>query len=328
MGYASALLLRDIVVARNASAAPRKLRKWFTQSIGAGSNYLTCIAANKKALVAVGYPQFGSGGVYSRDADRWIFRANPQNVLLNTVGALPSGRFIAGGDPVGANRYVIVSDDNGKTWAQRLVGDATGGMLSSAHDGTVFCFGCANVMFTSPDGDAWTQIAHGMGGFVVGLCSVGARLVAVNSQGNIFTSDNHAVTWTQRLAPVFVSFNECAANSAGVVVAVGNTLAGQALLYTSLDAGLTWAPKANPRNLALISVGAFPSGKFLVSGAQRPDNLPYTLLGDRTGSNWTEIAVPVVGSFAKKLLHVGGRLWAAGNPGVAGALMTNTRDLF
>jgi len=316
------------VVARNASAAPRKLRKWFTQSIGAGSNYLTCIATNKKALVAVGYPQFGSGGVYSRDADTWVFRANPQNVILNTVGALPNGRFIAGGEPVGANRYVIVSDDNGKTWAIRAVGDALVGMFSSAHDGTVFCFGSTDKIFTSPDGDAWATVVTATGP-LVGMCATGARLVAANTTGLIFTSDDHGVTWINRLnVGAAVSFHECAASSAGVVVAVGDPVAGQALLYTSLDAGLTWAPKANPRNLALFSVGAFPSGKFLVSGAQRPDNLPYTLLGDRTGSNWTEIDVPVVGSFGKKLLHVGGRLWAAGNPGVAGALMTNTRDLF
>jgi hypothetical protein len=124
---------------------------------------------------------------------------------------------------------------------------------------------------TSAPQQSWTALA---------MSSDGNKVLAVSSQGPIFTSSNGGACWTQTSAPS--DYWTCAASSSDGVnlVAATGYLNGQ--IYRSTDSGATWAPTGVPGN-AWTCIASSADGSTLVAGA-----FGYRLyVSTNSGIDWT-----------------------------------------
>jgi hypothetical protein len=92
----------------------------------------------------------------------------------------------------------------------------------------------------------------------------------------------------------------------GTIVAVGDADGADALIYRSLDAGVTWAEEANPKNVRLNAVAYSPTlDMFLAAG--NGDGVDAYIVTSTAGGAWTERAPAVA-----KNVAINAVCWASG----------------
>jgi len=123
---------------------------------------------------------------HSMTGGSWTMREGPDFYDSVTAAGL---LVVAGGS-------VSVSADDGASWETAIPGWI--GVSGVAFGGGTFVVvGEGGLLYTSPDGRAWTQRAHPLGkaGSFYGVAHGAGRFVAVGSPGRVLTSADGA-TWT------------------------------------------------------------------------------------------------------------------------------------
>jgi hypothetical protein len=273
-------------------------------------------------------PQGTSGG--------WTDRGNTANVPLgiNTSGihsaiSRGNGRYILVGDgAVGhSGIYKMLNFTGAAVESTTGINGLTFGPLLYMN-GTNWITGESNIWTSSDDGDNWTQVLLGNDGGFSGTVNDLARSGTTRADFNRgtgyyrFSTDNGA-TWTYWTSgggkPGSGQATLALASNGSTIVGVGNTTGGgQALILRTTDGGVTtFSPVANPRNIALRTVVALPSGKFLAAGDNRGDGKPYVVLGSSDGATWIDKDVSniVFGNVitrVNRMRYLNGRVWLVG----------------
>jgi len=202
-----------------------------------------------------------------------VSATNAQHKSMFTPIHTGSGRWIyvirndKGADA--ANTFIIVSTDDGATWAALSTTGINLGArnMSLVRNGDLFTSspgfgGLGSGIFKSTNnGVAWTKVSS-----IVAMCPVldignGVHLVGTAdatsgaSVGQIYRSDDNGATWTAVLSAVIATdvgyFRWMIESAPGVIVAfISSSEASQtdrkAKQFTSRDGGLTWVDEGTP----------------------------------------------------------------------------------
>lgn len=172
---------------------------------------------------------------------------------------------------------------------------------------------------------AFTESANPKNFALNGIAYNGTILVAVGAADGtdsyIVTSANHGQTWTERAPTVAknITLNDVYWHSSfSLFIAVGNADGTDAYLLTSPD-GITWTERANPKNIALNSVGrAWWDGKAVAVG--NADGTDSYIITSADGITWTERAPTVA-----KNINLNG-LGDVPSPGAGGNVAVGVAD--
>lgn len=148
----------------------------------------------------------------------------------------------------------------------------------------------------------------------------GNKLLAVSSQGSIYTSSNAGASWTQTSAPSGPWVCAAASSDGNNLVAAGSSLNNP--IYQSTDSGATWTPTAAPGN-EWQSIASSADGRVLVAGAYGR----YLYVSTNSGASWTNCIL------AQYWFHVfcsadGGTMAAVGGGGQSVFISTNSGALW
>jgi hypothetical protein len=281
------------------------------------------VAADGASLVAVGmmYPPAHAAAWLSSDGVTWSQAPGldaPEESLLTAVAVSP-GRIVAvGGIAALAAAWTSASGD---AWSSATVtppaisGQARMAAVVAWRGGYVAGGDVEPtpgehhaVLWTSPDGTAWTplpdQAAFG-GGSVASLAASPARLVAVGSVLDALGSTRAAAWWSTdgrswTAAPVDTSFAHARMNGVTVggpgFVAVGSADdGGSAVVWTSID-GERWTRARDGTGfvggglrISMASVAAGPGGLVAVGSRDDASNGSPTVWVSPDGIAWRRV---------------------------------------
>jgi hypothetical protein len=197
-------------------------------------------------------------------------RSNPANVDLNAVCTGPAGEFVAVGNPVAGQSYILRSLDGG-TWAQQLC-PVSASLFGITYAQAKYVAVGQSAILTSVNGATWISRAYpATTGYPRAVTyEAGASLwFVLTSAGEILRSPD-AITWTKLPdggIGATADARGIAADATGVIIATGSESTG---ILLSVDGGVTWesvcmpSGVANAANTALCA--AFAHGRFIVAG--------------------------------------------------------------
>lgn len=202
------------------------------------------------------------------------------------IGASAQGSELVAVDIDGG--VVWTSPDAGVTWMQQ-VALGTGGywvadissdgahVIAADYNGPVWTG-------TTVDGGvtwSWTQRAlPGHSWYSVALSADGARIVAVATDGAIFTSSDGGTTWSDRSISGKDGWDSVASSPDGLTLAAAS-YSGH--LVTSDDAGATWTDRAPPGEHYWASLAASSDGTKLAAA----ESGGYIYTSEDSGRNWS-----------------------------------------
>jgi hypothetical protein len=228
-------------------------------------------------------------------------------VATNATGTV---LVVADGASVSPAR-MSVSTNSGATWSSPLstTRDGWGGIASDSTGAHLVAVGeIAGDIWTSTDlGASWIDRtasgpAHSLDWSSVASSSDGTHLVAVEGSGevvtasgvvtgDIWTSTDSGVTWTNRTASGAahdLGWRSVASDATGTnLIAVGSGI------WTSSDSGVTWTQQAtNIAAYAWVSVASSSDGTHLIAASLAPDGNSVSTAGDLwtssdSGVTWT-----------------------------------------
>jgi hypothetical protein len=254
----------------------------WTEKTNPQAQSLSSICWTGSAFVAVGTTSLGSptGDAYivtSANGDTWAERSNPKNFHLQSVtsalltGSPTTTRIVAVGFQDGTDAYLLTSDDQGVTWAER----------------------------SNPKNFDLRAVTTGV---PTGSPSVAVRFVAVGAQDGadayLVTSDDGA-TWTERSNPRHAQLNGVAwSEELGLYCAVGNVLSGTTYITTSPD-GIDWTNRSSASVTVQLNgiVWSADDGLF-IAGATN------AIYKSSDGINWS------VAQSVPSLAVAGGATWS------------------
>jgi hypothetical protein len=229
-------------------------------------------------------------------------------VATNATGTV---LVIADGGSVSPAR-MFVSTNSGASWSSPLsmtTSHGWGGLASDSAGAHLVAVGeFPGDIWTSTDlGASWIDRtasgpAHGLDWSSVASSSDGTHLVAVEGSGevvtasgvvtgDIWTSGDSGVTWTNRTASGAahnLAWRSVASDANGT-----NLIAVGAGIWTSSDSGATWTPQAtNIATYAWVSVASSSDGTHLIAASLAPDGNSVSTAGDLwtssdSGVTWT-----------------------------------------
>jgi len=237
-------------------------------------------------------------------------------------------QFVAGGRGGGGSGIAVSND--GQNWSAAAAGTATvfqtptnvaayststGSGGFDASFGTVALTQRLTVPATYVSGD-W---------YSVSLSKTGQYQSAVVYAGNIWTSSNFGVTWTERTTGATRSWASVSLSSTGqyqTAVALGAT-ANSSFIWVSSDYGVTWTSRATALNWLSVSISS--TGQYQTA-------VVYTLSANGIwtssdyGVNWTSRG-PILGWWSVSLSSTGqyqtavvyniGNIWTSSDFGVS-----------
>lgn len=172
---------------------------WAVLVMGTNKN-LRGIACSKGTFIAV-----GEGGVILRSMDGqiWSERPAPNGAAAFTDVACDGTRWIAVGS-AGAAGVIIVSDDDGMTWAGVTENAGARGNLCVEHGDCWVVGGIAGQMLTSDDGLAFTTRVTNVNTDVSDVAFNNGLWLAASGAGTLRSSDK-AMTWIVGTADIVPS---------------------------------------------------------------------------------------------------------------------------
>jgi hypothetical protein len=175
-----------------------------------------------------------------------------------------------------AGQSVVLKDLPGTFWTARLVGYCWHPIaVASSADGTklVVLNYQSNIYTSNDSGVNWTPHESNRNWVSVASSADGRKLVACVMPGQIFTSIDSGVTWTPRESTRYWG---SVASSADGTKLVAVESGGQ--IYTSTNSGVTWTPHESIRNW--VSVASSSDGTKLVAVEADGDIYTSTDSGD------------------------------------------------
>jgi hypothetical protein len=235
----------------------------------------------------------------SSDASQTWAVTSLQTAGLSAVASSSTGTVLVAIEGLGdSGGSIWTSTDSGATWSNTSspsLLDSWGGVASDS-TGTHLVAGAAfgDIWTSSDSGATWIDQtasgpAHGQNWVSIASDSTGANLVAVagggivaagpGATGDIWTSSDSGVTWTDRTSsgPAHdLSWGCVASDSTGNnLVAVGSGI------WTSADAGITWTQQTSPSSTgSWVSVASDTTGTRLIAASGQ--------IGG-TGDLWTSV---------------------------------------
>jgi hypothetical protein len=236
-------------------------------------------------------------------AQTWTQTGAPSETWRSVACSSDGTRLIAAGDD-----GIYGSLDGGLTWL--FLNPAPSGSVACSADGIKIIAAGAGAVYTSPDsGATWQPHALTSGDqYYVASSADGTKLVAVGYGGvfgSIYLSADSGGTWTTPEGPAgfwlgnFWSSVASSADGTNLVAAAeategdGSFLPGP--IYTSTNAGASWAPSGAPSNV-WYSVACSADGTKLVAAAYAGPSqnggtgLIYTSAD--SGVTWTNASPP------------------------------------
>jgi photosystem II stability/assembly factor-like uncharacterized protein len=274
------------------------------------------------------HPPVAVHGVYA-----WTERTNSGVRGWSNIAASGQGSELVAVDAdAGA---VWTSPDSGATWAQQTALGAGGYWTADlSSDGNhLVAADYYSAIWTANTADggvtwAWTQRSvpnHSW--YAVAISANGARIVAIATDGAIFTSADGGATWTERTIPGKDGWSSVVSSADGTTLA---TISYNGDIATSTDAGATWADRtlAGYHNWASIAgsadgtkLAAVEYGGYIhTSDDAGLTWTPRTSAGSR---NWYDIAVSADGSRLAAAAY-GGYIHASTDSGATWAAQTGT----
>jgi len=183
---------------------------------------------------------------------------------------------------------VWISPDSGASWTQQLVLGTGGSWVAEiSADGTHLIAADYNgpvwTATTVDDGVTWSWTQRDVPShswYSLALSADGVRIVAVATDGGIFTSSDGGTTWTDRSISGLDGWDSVVSSPDGLTLAAGSY---NGYLLTSFDAGVTWTDRSPPGAHFWASVAASSDGMKLA--AIEAGGYIYT--SDDAGRNWT-----------------------------------------
>jgi len=249
---------------------------WTTHSTPTDTQ-LNAIATNGVTYLAGGY---GGTVLSSTTLSSWSLQlpeASLTQDLLNDI-LWDGSRFIA----VGGNFRpdVILTSDNGITWAASDNGAGNGGLKSIAYNGSTYvAVGVSGRILSSQDGANWTSRTSGVSsGNLNKVIWADTQFVAVGGYNDIITSPD-GVTWTSRLSGAYPDPSmQSVAWNGSILVAVGSTGSTNKIM-SSADGGASWTESHTA--FSRLDDVIWANGQFLVTGWT---SYTYT---STNGTDWT-----------------------------------------
>jgi photosystem II stability/assembly factor-like uncharacterized protein len=220
-------------------------------------------------------------GVYA-----WTERANLGPRGWSNIAASAQGNELVAVDIDAGS--VWISPDSGATWMQQLVLGTGGSWVAEiSADGTHLIAADYNGPVwtaTTVDGGvtwSWTQRdVQSHSWYSLALSADGARIVAVATDGAIFTSPDGGTTWIDRSIAGKDGWDSVVSSPDGLTLAAGSY---NGYLLTSSDAGATWTDRSPPGAHYWASIAASSDGTKLAA----IESGGYIYTSDDAGRNWT-----------------------------------------
>lgn len=218
----------------------------------------------------------------SSDAETWTTTAGAQTQGWLEGVAYGAGQYVA----VGTGTYIgsgdtIFTSKDGDKWSQETP-PIPGPLRAVAYGGGTFvAVGETGLIFTSEDGKTWTWQDPGYRQDLYGVAYGGGRFVAVGAAATILTSQDGA-TWTPAAAPVGTDVE-----LGGVAFGAGHfvvTIYGWQGLLVS-DDGQSWQVEAE--SLLHTSYPVYAMGRFMVTCLQ--PNGSAALAFSEDGLQWVTV---------------------------------------
>lgn len=238
----------------------------------------------------------------------------------------PGSRYAVKVAEMGAEAHVFAVSANPFTLcaeAWQAVTTAGRSWQTSSFGSSLFvAAGAGDLLFTSPDGLAWTQRfwQGSQGGYSILDVAYQSSFVAVGTSGLVLTSPD-GLTWTQRSSGTSLSLQGVAAGN-GRLVSVGD--GGK--IFTSDNGGVTWTARTSPVTTRLYKV-CHSGSLFVAVGASgvivtSPDGITWTKRTSGIGTtairnvvfgNGRHVAVAESGGI---LVSTNGTTWTSASSGV------------
>jgi len=251
---------------------------WTAQVSGTANN-LQDIAWNGSQFVAVGSGTSGQV-LTSPDGIAWTTRA-VVSAYLNLASVAWNGSVFAAVDSLAA----VYTSANGVTWTRVYVGNRT--PYSIASDGNQFVVVGSSVIYTSPDGTAWSVAEEGGNlGQILGISWDGNQFLAAGSS-RVFTSPD-AGTWTQQNIDTRSKALRTIIGNGSLFVAAGDA----GIILNSPDA-VAWTLQSSGEFDHLSGI-VWSGSQFVAVGQERiltsPDAVSWTPHDQGTPPPWTNSA--------------------------------------
>ena len=264
----------------------------------------------------------GSGGILTTpDGITFTQRTTPAGT--NIYSLISDGTNIVGA----AGSLSIYSTDGGSTFtASATTGITTGTTVQTAmaHAPTLgangrFCIaniGTTQVATSDDRGVTWTLRTHGLGFAIRHICWSGTKYIGTLSTAGFIGVSSDGITWSLQAMPFLTNI---ATGSNGSIVSdgAGKVLwidAGNALIYTSSDHGVTWskrvfgvASNGLASGLMTLYMPSFANGRFFVSVNVANAGCSFLTSADLQG--WVPVLdaySPSMSSFYNVMAHKSG----------------------
>ena len=155
--------------------------------------------------------------------------------------------------------------------------------------------------------------------YSVSLSKTGQYQSAVAFGGNIWTSSDFGVTWTERIAGSTGDWRSVSLSSTGQY----QTAAGSSVnIWTSSDYGVTWTSRATAFNwysVSLSSTGQYQSA--VIAGTANiwtSSDYGVTWISRATALNWVSVSLSSTGQYQTAMVYTG-KIWTSSDYGVSWA---------
>jgi len=228
-------------------------------------NGLGDIVWNGSQFVAVGTGT-SNQVLTSPDGIVWTSRA-VAGAYLNLRSVAWNGSVFAATDGLAA----VYTSANGVTWTRVYIGTRT--PYSIASDGNQFVVVGSSVIYTSPDGTAWSVAEQGGNlGQIFGISWDGNQFLASGSN-RVFTSPD-AVTWTQQNIDTRTQVLSTIIGNGSIFVTAG----GGGIILDSVDT-VAWTLQSSG-DFNHINDVIWSGSQFVTAGG-------FAILTSPDGANWT-----------------------------------------
>jgi photosystem II stability/assembly factor-like uncharacterized protein len=224
---------------------------------------------------------------------------------------------------VGPRGLILVSADDGQTWAQQpSPSDVTLTSLTCIGDRDGFAVGHEETLLRTNDGGLSWQLIHtdASGVPLLRIRFIDARTgFATGGSGVLFSTTDGGTTWSRTTVTTGDGFDPHLFDIAATNDGSGRLiLAGDAgRLFRSEDSGNTWHEIKSPYTGSFFGLAALGPGKLIAFGM-----LGHMFVSDDAGTTWDELSTSQNGSlFSSDIAK--GQLYFAG---ADGAVATSTSD--
>ncbi len=195
------------------------------------------------------------GNIYSAADPKTWQKVYSKSTATFYDAAFGNGRFVVAGE----NAFMV--SDDGVQWRAATAPPAAT-LWGVTHGGGTFVgYSYPRRIFTSPDGEVWTERDSGLAsGSLSSVSHDGTGFYATGAGGVLLYSSDSGATWSSRPTGTTVSLLTMAhGNGAHVMTASGG------VVLESSD-GLAWTSQTLPIGLGSLSV-AFGDGRFFIAGS-------------------------------------------------------------